>query len=614
MLNGDTKRTDLTPYLGHASDATGRMTVQDARVPGLLGFHEIEGAWPNFGFTPDTVWLRFRLESTARSTTDWLVEVGTARLDKIHWYVFRGDALIYTAVDGNLKETSPTKLAFRHPVLPLKLGPGEAVEVYLRIRSETSISAPLTIWNPEMYGKVTGHLEWRSGAYFGYLAAMVAIGLCFAVFNRDRIFLVYSLMNACFWMLFFIIGGYYAWLEWPGQRFWTHQGLLLSMAGCVITMLLLLRYLFAIPRTFPRFDRYFRWSLMGLTGISLLVVVAPYRPVMMVELFAAMLICLVVAGCSYYLFFRIYKIHPLYFVVWLGLWICGFLLFLQPFAVTPMWTTEEQNMRGVMGYGALFFLIALAARARKTRRENEEIRARELAAVESNKFKSLFLANMSHEIRAPLSSLVGLSQAMCAQSEKQALPPEFVKFLNQIRVGGQYLNMMLTNLLDVSSAEAGRNPVHWKVIKLSEWAEQVRSLLDPAALNAEVRLEWKREIDAAREMETDPIRLTQILLNLIHNAIKFSPKGSVVEIGLAEEDGKLCLTVSDQGPGIREDEKVAIFQSFTQGATQAETGPHGAGLGLAVVRQNAELLGGTVAVENRRCGGACFTVRVPLKK
>ncbi len=613
-LGAGTKRVDLTPFLTFSRDETGQKKVEDLRVPGRMGFQKIEGVWKNFGFTPDTVWGHFRMSSAEPGPTEWLVEYAASHVDEIRWYVYRGDVLMAKADGGILKPGRFALMNFRHPVLPVTIGPGETLDIYFRIRSETSIAVPMILWDPVAYGEKASRLEWRSGAYFGYLAAMVAIGLCFAIFNRDRIFLVYSLMNAFFWMLFFCTGGYVQWHGLPGSEFWTHQGVLLAMAGCLLSMLWLLRYLFTLPRAYPRFDRWFRIALWGLAALSLFAMVAPYRPVIMLELGMVMLICVVVALCSYHLFFRVYKIHQLYFIAWLGLWIGTFLLFLQPFGVTPMWATEEQNMRGIMGYGAFFFLLALAARSRQNRDEKEQIRAREMAAVEASKFKSLFLANMSHEIRAPLSSLVGLSQAMCAQSEKHALPPEFVKFLNQIRVGGQYLNMMLTNLLDVSSAEAGRNPVHWKVIKLGEWAEQVRSLLDPAALHAEVRLEWKVEIDPNREMETDPIRLTQILLNLMHNAIKFSPKGSAVEIALAEEEGRLRLMVSDQGPGIREEEMASIFQSFTQGATRSETGPHGAGLGLAVVRQNAKLLGGTVTVENRRCGGACFTVRVPLKR
>lgn len=314
-------------------------------------------------------------------------------------------------------------------------------------------------------------------------------------------------------------------------------------------------------------------------------------------------------------------------------------LLLQVLGVLPFLRISPSLVEMALAIGTTVFLFTVVGWVGRIQRENSRARDRELAlqqemldrlerevadrtadlrkakeqAEQANRFKGLFLANISHEIRTPLSTLVGLSQAMWMQSARYSLPDEFSRFLNQIRSGGQYLNLILTNLLDVSAAEAGRTPLRWEEVRLAEWADSLRDLLEPIARNHDVRLDWQREFESERAFDTDPVRLTQILLNIAHNAIKLSAAGQSVEIGIREQAGVLELTVRDRGPGILESDLQAIFQAFTQseGSTPVRTGDHGVGLGLSVVRLNVELLGGTVRAENRACGGACFTVTVP---
>jgi signal transduction histidine kinase len=233
-------------------------------------------------------------------------------------------------------------------------------------------------------------------------------------------------------------------------------------------------------------------------------------------------------------------------------------------------------------------------------------------AVKAYETKSLFLANVSHEIRTPLSALVALSQAMWLRCEALDTDPEITQFLKRVRSGGQYLNLLLRNVLDASAAESGRVPLRPTSFYLADWADAVRNILEPIAAYHRGRLEWAVPADDEARLRTDEMRLTQILLNLAENALKFSRGASeAVSVTLEKNNGILRLIVEDRGPGIPADRLDAVFAEFEQAGAASLPMATGVGLGLAVVKLNTSLLGGSLAVEKRSGGGLRFAVEIP---
>lgn len=242
---------------------------------------------------------------------------------------------------------------------------------------------------------------------------------------------------------------------------------------------------------------------------------------------------------------------------------------------------------------------------------NAEKNARQIAE-RATRAKSLFLANVSHEIRTPLSVLVSLAQAMWMESEKHHLSPEFARFLDRVRSGGNYLNLLLTNLLDVSAAESGHLPLRTDEFYLRDWTDDLQNILEPVATSHDVRLAWNLPDDEEIRLRTDQLRLTQILLNLAHNAIKFSAgEGRRVTVDMVRRKDGLAISVSDEGPGIPSDRLPGIFGEFAQSEASAPAHDRGVGLGLAVVKQNADLLGAEICAENLSPHGLRFTVSFP---
>ena len=629
-------RLELAPKAGYLRDPGGRMTWEDVRARETDLFTVTE-ARPSFGFTRDALWMRVVLRAEMPQAARYLIELGSTRFDEIDWHVVEDGRLGSVEQSGILRPQNPRLMAVRNPVLPVLLEPGRTTELYLRVRGEMALRMQLTLWTPEAMVVSSGRQILMDGMLLGCLIVMGIVAVSMAVMTKDRGFLMYSLLLPCVGGLCLAVGGYYSWLAGTDSVFWERQGVLAwhILRGAI--SLLFLRYFFDVAHRNPRLDLGVKILLWLHAGLLMMCPWMSYRLVIRILLGMELALWPAAMTAAIYYWKRGLRGGRILISGWLAASLLGSVAILQFFGVIPTLVEMERLALGVIFVGTSGFLVALGVRVREIRRENERNQRQALHAQEemsrrlerevlertaelrrakenveqANRFKGLFLANLSHEIRAPISTLVGLSQALWMQSERQGLSEEFKRFLNQIRSGGQYLNMMLTNLLDVTAAEAGRIPLHWARVSLAEWSASGRDLLDPIAVNHGITLGWAVELRGDPQIETDPLRLTQVLLNLVHNAIKFTPRGRRVDVLIRRTENALGLRITDEGPGIPPEDLISIFEAFSQSSAVSTGGDRGVGLGLSVVKTNVDLLGGRVHVANREVGGACFTVTLP---
>ncbi len=241
-----------------------------------------------------------------------------------------------------------------------------------------------------------------------------------------------------------------------------------------------------------------------------------------------------------------------------------------------------------------------------------ERKAREMVERDVQR-KERFLASVSHEIRTPLSAMVALAHSMLEECARHGLPSEFAHFLEQVRSGGYYLNHILINLLDLNAIEEGRFRVVTEDFYLRDLVEDTANILDPIARAGRIALDWKLPADLDARFRSDPARLSQIILNLGHNALKHGSKEGArvtIEIDLAAE--VLTLRVLDEGCGIPGHPGCEATLHATEKHHLAWDFSRGVGLGLAVVRENCRLLGGCMNVRARGVpGGTVFEVSIP---
>ncbi|MCR5875295.1 ATP-binding protein [Phenylobacterium sp. J426] len=240
--------------------------------------------------------------------------------------------------------------------------------------------------------------------------------------------------------------------------------------------------------------------------------------------------------------------------------------------------------------------------------EQALIRAKEDAEA-ANRAKSAFLATMSHEIRTPLNGVLGMAQAMAADHLSAAQRER----LDVIRHSGESLLAILNDVLDLSKIEAGKLELEEAEFDLAELAQAVHATF--GAVAAEKSLTFQLAIDrAARGVyRGDPVRVRQVLWNLVSNALKFTDRGGV-KVQVSRKAGELVFEVADSGIGIAPDQIAHLFGKFEQADASTTRRFGGTGLGLAICRELTELMGGGITVASARGHGATFTVRLPLEK
>ena len=239
-----------------------------------------------------------------------------------------------------------------------------------------------------------------------------------------------------------------------------------------------------------------------------------------------------------------------------------------------------------------------------------ELEQRNLALQEANRHKSVFLANMSHELRTPLNAIIGFSELMTDAREGQFDDATRKRFLSQILTSGKHLLGLINDILDLSKVEAGQMELRLSMVSVAEAVDQVTKTVEPLVGKKNIAL--RVNVDGAGDVLADGGKLKQMLLNLVSNAIKFTPEEGTVTIAAVRVKDTVEISVADTGIGIADADMKEIFHEFHQ----VDPGPgrkhEGTGLGLALTRRFAALHGGDVRVTSQVNKGSVFTLVMPI--
>jgi len=261
-----------------------------------------------------------------------------------------------------------------------------------------------------------------------------------------------------------------------------------------------------------------------------------------------------------------------------------------------------------MGITGATFLV-LGASISERERSREQLRAARDVARDANRAKAEFLAVMSHELRTPLNAIAGYAELL-SLGLSGPLNQKQSDAVVRIRTNQQHLLALIDDVLSFARIEAGNTPIKPEPVSVGEALDSLEALLRPALVRQELTYIWKG-CDPSLVARADPVKLRQILLNALGNAIKFTPPHGRVELAASRSGETISIRVSDTGIGIPAEKIERVFDPFFQGQSGTTREYPGVGLGLSISRDFARAMGGNIKIESAPNEGCTVTIELP---
>ncbi|MED5432661.1 MAG: 7TM diverse intracellular signaling domain-containing protein [Pseudomonadota bacterium] len=622
ILNGEQDRYEVANGMRWLADPRHSYTPESA----LLALQNGQGTelnkdYPSLGFQHGFQWFLVSLENQT-PLPFWFLRMGRPHLDYLDVYLFdeHGNSLDHQRL-GDRVPFSLREFPHYHLVTLLTLPENGKRFLLLRAQGDNVIEMPLTLSAPAAFNHQDNQLSIFYGLYYGAIIAMCLFNLLLFFSIRDSSYLLYVLYLGTFGLNLFTREGLgYQWL-WPDATLWNHYSLpILNLLALAFSLLFTTLFLDLKSRA-PKIHRgitLMAWVLIVLSPFTLL----NFHVAIQVSTAIVLPWALIAAGLAVWLVLQGYSPARYFLLAFLAVAVATLLYVLKSFQLLEGGWLLENTMQLGTFLEAVLLSFALAHRmtvlksenARIQREANEALerrvdeRTRELNAALSA--RSEFLAVMSHEIRTPLNGIIGTVDML----KGTPMDEEQKHNLHVIEQSGNSLLNLINDILDYSRIEAGKMPIEQTSFALDELIEDSMALFQHKARVHSNLLTVSLANDLGSYCVGDPVRLRQILVNLISNAVKFTDNGeiSITAHRDAQNRDYVYFEVRDTGIGISAEQLTNLFDHFQQGDSSTSRRYGGTGLGLAICRQLVEIMGGEIGVQSKRGEGSRFWFRLPL--
>ncbi|MES9901284.1 MAG: 7TM diverse intracellular signaling domain-containing protein [Sedimenticola sp.] len=605
------------------------------------GFRPLRKQFANWGFTKSAYWYRTVIVNPGNEPQQLILEEITPWIDSIKLFIpddksDQGFSMVHTG--DHLPFTQRPVL---HPnfLFPITVGAGQSLPIYLRIESRAAVITPLILWKDNAYRNHNRTIAYFFGAFFGVMAIMFVYNLFLFFTLRDNNYLYYIFFIASVTLVFATSKGLtfmYLLPDDPGliERIQTAGLSFLQLSG-----ILFARSFFETSSKHPRFNKLFLFLIAGHSLIILSAfLVADVIPIANISIGMVQVNALLLLATGVQAWRKGNRTARYYIVAWS----------LSIFGVVA----SALTLLGVLNYnfflynatfiGALldvaFLSLALADRIHLLRKEKDharlqvqktlrkakdeleskvamrtaDLRAAKETADHASMVKTEFLSNMSHELRTPLNSILGFAQLL-ESDEKPSLAPMQKENVEHIITSGTHLLSLITDILDLSRIEAGRFSISMECVSLRDILDNTLQLAANLAYEHDIILHDNTPANDFCFVHADTTRLTQVILNILTNGIKYNKPGGKVYLDAVMGDTEVEISIRDTGRGISGEKLSKVFLPFERIDAEGQ-GIEGTGIGLTITKHLVTQMGGSISVSSSMGKGTSFTLKLTLSE
>lgn len=605
-------------------DVRGDASIDDIASPAVQGsFRLHDKPVLNAGYSRSVFWLRLDLHylpQQAQGPRNWLLELAYPPLDHLELYL-PDEAGGFTLAQrtGDSLPFDTRQIRQHNYLFELNLEPNQNKRIYLRLESQGSIQAPLTLWAPNAYLEEQPARIYVLGIIYGVLLVMLVYNLFIFLSVRDTSYLYYILYIASFGLYQVSVNGAGIEYFWPNNPWWANAATPFLIGSAALFGCQFARSFLHTGEHSPWVDRLLLLLMACGAVVMVLALCVSYATALRLATYLALLFTVVIFAAGILAWLRGMRVARYFIFAWTAFLIGGIVNTLMVLGYLPnvFLTMYASQIGSALEVGLLS--LALADRINAMKEERTRIlqeAGRKLETLnqelaDSNRFKDEFLATVTHELRTPMNGVIGSLELM--QTVKMDI--ELEQYQKTAAASARDMMRMVNDILALTELQAGKLYPRRETFSLRGLFDGLRAQYAPRAEDKGLTFALELDDNLPDTLEGDAAKLAQAMGYLLDNAIKFTSQGGVsLQVGRVGSVGSnlpLSVVVSDTGIGFAPVDG-DLYQRFHQldGSMTRKYG--GLGIGLAICRQLVYLLGGVLSHESQPGQGSRFRLDVPL--